>query len=61
MAKLTTDTVYLAETKTDLARYEKEIKKISAEIHSAVVTANESFSLTRNMIEFIHKYEPVYI
>ena len=41
--------------------YDKEIKKINADIDTTVRTANESYSLTRNMIEFIHKYEPVYI
>ena len=61
VARLSTDTVLLAETKTDLAVYDKEIKKINADIDTTVRTANESYSLTRNMIEFIHKYEPVYI
>ena len=61
VARLSTDTVLLAETKTDLAVYDKEIKKINADIDTTVRTANESYSLTRNMIEFIHKYEPIYI
>ena len=55
------DTVMLAETKTDIAVYDQEIKKINTDIDVTVRTSNESYSLTRNMIEFIHKYEPVYI
>ena len=61
IAKLCTDTVYLKETKTDLAKYDKEIKQIRENIDSTIKTANESYSLTKNMIEFIHKYEPIYI
>ena len=61
VAKLSMDTVMLAETKTDIAVYDQEIKKINTDIDVTVRTSNESYSLTRNMIEFIHKYEPVYI
>lgn len=61
VAKLLTDTVHLAETKTDLDLYNKQVKEFNETIDSAVSTANDSFSLTRNMIEFIHKYEPIYI
>ena len=55
------DTARLSETKTDLSRYIPEMKKMGDGLIKATITANNSESLTRNMIDFIHKYEPIFI
>ena len=55
------ETVRLATSKTDLKEYQKEIASLREVVDKTTRTANSSESLTQNMIEFIHKYEPIYI
>ena len=61
IAKLLTDTVILGETKADLKKYEAEIARLDKSLDQTIRTSNRAESLTNNMIEFIHKYEPVFI
>ena len=61
IAKLLTDCVDLRETKTDLTIYHAEIKQMNETIKKTVETALTSEALTKNMIDFIHKYEPIYV
>lgn len=61
IAKLQTESVTLFETKTDLSLYTQEIKKINETLDKAVKTSQNAESLTKNMVEFVYKYEPIYI
>ena len=61
LGELQVEAVRLAETKTDLKEYTAEVKAINNGLNTATNTAFTAESLTRNMIEFIHKYEPVFI
>ena len=55
------DIVKLKETKTDLSIYEKEKIEMNETLEQGLRTALMAESLTKNMIDFIHKYEPIYI
>ena len=61
IAKLLTDCVDLRETKTDLTIYHAEIKQMNETIKKTVEISLTSEALTKNMIDFIHKYEPIYV
>lgn len=56
-----TDTVLLGETKADLKTYEADLVRLDKSLDTTMRTANRAESLTNNMIEFIHNYEPVFI
>ena len=51
----------MKETKTDLSMYETEKNLMEETLDKGVRTALMAESLTKNMIDFIHKYEPIYI
>ena len=55
------DIVKLKETKTDLKMYEAEKVEMNENLDRGLRTALMAESLTNNMIDFIHKYEPIYI
>jgi len=55
------ETTRLGITKADYSEYSAEIKRQGDLVESAVKQTNETHSQTKNMIDFVYKYEPIYI
>ena len=51
----------LHENKANLKEYNTDIRSIKADLHAVRETALNSESLTQTMVDFIHKFEPIYI
>lgn len=59
--KLQQDTLKLEQTKADLKEYNKTIEEHMGMIKATEQVSNDAFSQTQTMIEFLHKFEPIYI
>jgi len=51
----------LFESKTDLEKYTKDFNYLKKCCKEALLVAENSDSLSKTMVEFIHKFEPIYI
>ena len=61
ISKLFSNVHTLHENKTNLKDYNKKMEELTSGLHSVRETALNSESLTQTMVEFIHKFEPIYI
>ena len=61
ISQLFQETLRLSETKTDLKLYSEQIQSLTNGLHSVREIALNSESKTQTMIEFIYKFEPIYI
>ena len=61
ISQLFQETLRLSETKTDQVMYNKQIQSLTQGLHNVREIALNSESKTQTMIEFIYKFEPIYI